>query len=176
MLPKNPNKELLFHPENLREIYVAGGCFWGIDAYLARVVGVYQTESGYANGLTENPTYEAVCTDTTGFVEAVKVIYDVTRLTLFELLTEFSTVIDVVSITGMMDEVGTQYRSGIYYIDAGDLPVINKVVENLIHSYDGVVNVEIKPLENYYKAEEYHQDYLEKNPDGACHVKFDSPR
>ena len=172
MLPKNPNLELTFNQADIRDIYVAGGCFWGIDAYLARVVGVYATESGYANGNTENPTYEQVCTDTTGFVEVVKVSYDSTKLSLHMLLEEFTTVIDAISITGQMDEVGTQYRSGVYYTDAVDLPTINEVMDALRARTTGVFGVEILPLENYYPAEEYHQDYLEKNPDGHCHVKF----
>lgn len=172
MLPENPNKHLTFNPADIRDIYVAGGCFWGIDAYLERVVGVYATESGYANGCTENPTYETVCTDKTGFVEAVQVKYDITKTTLQTVLKEFSKVIDPISMTGQVAEVGTQYRSGIYYVDIADLPVIETVVNEIKQCTDSPVGIEVKPLENYYAAETYHQDYLEKNPNGACHVKF----
>lgn len=171
-LPKNPNDELSFEEKDLREIYVAGGCFWGIDAYMKRVKGVYATESGYANGHTQNPTYEQVCTHTTGFVEAVKIKYDVTKIGLKQLLEAFTTVIDVVSITGEMDEVGDQYRSGVYYTDETDRAVSVEVIETLKKSVSGKVNVEIMPLENYYPAEDYHQDYMEKHVDASCHVKF----
>ena len=172
MLPKNPNKHLLFDQANIREIYVAGGCFWGIDAYLARVIGVYETESGYANGGVENPTYERVCTDTTGFVEVVLVRYDVTKITLKALLEEFTTTIDPISLSGKVAAVGTQYRSGIYYTFDADLPIINEVVNELRSKSERPVGIEVGLLENYYPAEDYHQDYLEKNPDGHCHVKF----
>jgi len=172
MLPPNPNKNLTFNPADIREIYVAGGCFWGVDAYLARVIGVYATESGYANGHLENPTYEQVCTDTTGFVEVVLVKYDTTKTTLKTILEEFSTVIDRISITGQMDAVGTQYRSGVYYTNEADISVINEVVADIKAKSDIEVGIEILPLENYYPAEEYHQDHMEKNPGASCHVKF----
>jgi len=172
MLPENPNKKLSFDQANIRQIYLAGGCFWGIDAYLARVIGVYQTESGYANGHASNPTYEEVCTGTTGFVEAVLVKYDVTKITPQSLLAEFLTVVDPISLSGQVEDVGTQYRSGIYYIDDADVFTINEIIADMKKKTDIPVGIEVKPLENYYPAEEYHQDYLEKNPDGHCHVKF----
>jgi len=172
MLPENPNKKLSFNPSNIREIYVAGGCFWGIDAYLARVIGVYATESGYANGHIENPTYEMVCTDTTGFVEVVHVKYDITKITLRALLDEFLTVVDPNSFTGDVAAYGTQYRSGIYYTDEADLPIINEIMDELRLKSERPVGIEVEPLESYFSAENYHQDYLEKNPDGHCHVIF----
>ena len=172
MLPENPNKKLSFDQANIHEIYVAGGCFWGIDAYLARVVGVYETESGYANGHMKNPTYEEVYTDTTGFVEVVFVKYDATKITLKALLEAFFSVVDPISLSGKVDDVGTQYRSGIYYTDEVDLAVIAEVINDVQEACENPLGIEVMPLENYYKAEEYHQSYLEKNPDGHCHVKF----
>ena len=172
MLPENSNKKLSFSLENIREIYVAGGCFWGIDAYLARVIGVYETESGYANGHTKNPTYEEVCTDTTGFVEVVLVRYDITKVTLETLLEAFFTVVDPVSLSGQLGDAGAQYRSGIYYTDERDISVIDESVNNEQKKFEKPLAIEVMPLKNYYPAEAYHQDYLEKNPNGSCHVKF----
>ena len=167
---KNPNKDLIFDTNDLKTIYLAGGCFWGVDAYLKRVAGVYSTESGYANGDTKNPTYEQVCKENTGHVEAVQVVYDTTKLSLEGLLEEFFDIIDPTVLNRQAGDVGTQYRTGIYYTDTAEKEAIKIFVQNKQNFYEEPIVTEILPLENYYKAEEYHQDYLEKNPDGYCHV------
>lgn len=172
LLPENPNKRLSFIDENLREIYLAGGCFWGVDAYMARVPGVFYTEVGYANGTTQNPTYEEVCTEKTGFVETVYLKYDLTKITLANLLAEFFGIIDPTSLNKQGADVGTRYRTGIYYVDPLDEQVIKEVAHQISQQYDKSLTVEIRPLENYYQAEEYHQNYLEKNPNGYCHIKI----
>ena len=173
MLPPNPNEALEFKAENLRTIYLAGGCFWGTDAYMARVYGVAITESGYANGHTDAPvTYETVCTGTTGTVETVKVVYDITKITLAHLLEQFFSITDLTTLNQQANDVGTQYRSGIYYIEDGDVHIIEAMLAREQQNLSRKIVTEIMPLKNYQAAEVYHQNYLEKNPDGYCHVVF----
>lgn len=151
-------------------IYFAGGCFWGVEKYLSLIPGVLGTEAGYANGNTENPTYEQVCRDNTGHAETVKVVYDSDMLPLRELLTRFFEVIDPTSFNKQGNDRGVQYRSGIYYTQPEDKKVILAALEALQAQYEEPVVVEAASLENYYPAEEYHQDYLDKNPGGYCHI------
>lgn len=151
-------------------IYFAGGCFWGVEKYLSLIPGVVGTEAGYANGKTENPTYEQVCRDNTGHAETVKVTYDSSKLPLQELLTRFFEVIDPTSVNRQGNDRGIQYRSGIYYAEPEDKDVILSALDALQAQYKEPVVVEAAPLENYYPAEEYHQDYLDKNPGGYCHI------
>jgi methionine-S-sulfoxide reductase len=140
---------------------------------MARVLGVAKTESGYANGNTPLPvTYEEVYTDTTGYAEVVKVVYDVTRVTLTEVLNEFFSITNPTTLNKQAEDEGTRYRSGIYYIDEADIPVIEAVIERIQAKFSAPVVTTIEPLANYQAAEDYHQNYLEKNPDGYCHVQF----
>jgi len=166
----NPNEDIQFDMSALKTIYLAGGCFWGVDAYLKRVVGVYETESGYANGDTENPTYEQVKAQLTGHAETVRVVYDTTKLTLEKLLNEFFDITDPTTLNRQAEDVGIQYRSGIYYTDESDKNTVEAFVQNKQKNYNEPIVTEVLPLKNYYRAEEYHQNYLEKNPDGYCHV------
>ena len=159
-----------FFLDDLREIYFAGGCFWGTEHYFKQVEGVVGTEVGYANGITKNPSYEQVCTDTTRFAETVHVCYRPDVVSLEFLLHLYFKAIDPVSVNQQGHDKGTQYRTGIYYTNEADLPVINKVYEEVQKCYQQPLAVERKPLENFYTAEEYHQDYLDKNPDGYCHL------
>ncbi|HHU05841.1 MAG TPA: peptide-methionine (R)-S-oxide reductase MsrB [Clostridiales bacterium] len=152
------------------EIYLAGGCFWGMEKYLRSIRGVLSTEVGYANGKTENPSYEDVCHRETGHAETVKLEYDANVLPLSFLLELYFDAIDPTSINRQGGDMGTQYRTGIYYVDESDLPVIRSAIEKLQESYDKPVAIEVKPLSNYYPAEEYHQKYLDKNPGGYCHI------
>jgi peptide methionine sulfoxide reductase msrA/msrB len=154
----------------LKEIYLAGGCFWGAEKYLSLIPGVTETQTGYANGRTESPLYEDVCFKNTGHAETVKVIYDPEVLDLSFLLELFHEAIDPISVNRQGHDVGTQYRTGIYYMDEKDLPVIEASLAALQTKYDTPLAVEAKPLENYYPAEEYHQKYLDKNPGGYCHL------
>jgi len=171
-LPPNPNQAIDYTGRELREIWLAGGCFWGTEAYMARIPGVADTDVGYANGHTVNPTYEQVCSHNTGFAEAVHVRYDPVRISLAALLGHFFEIIDPTSLNRQGNDVGNQYRSGIYYRDPADLPVIQAAVAKEAGKYSRPIVTEVKPLENYYLAEKYHQDYLEKNPNGYCHVSF----
>lgn len=153
-----------------KEIYLAGGCFWGTEHYFKMIDGVTDTEVGYANGITENPTYQEVCTDKTQFAETVHVVYDPEKVGLKFLLEMYFKAIDPVSINQQGHDTGSQYRTGIYYVDEGDLAVIEEVYQEVQQQYEQPLAVEKKPLENFYTAEEYHQDYLDKNPDGYCHL------
>lgn len=153
-----------------KEIYLAGGCFWGTEHYFKMIDGVTDTEVGYANGITENPTYQEVCTDKTQFAETVHLVYDPEKVGLRFLLEMYFKAIDPVSINQQGHDTGSQYRTGIYYVDESDLAVIEDVYQEIQQQYEQPLAVEKKPLENFYTAEEYHQDYLDKNPDGYCHL------
>lgn len=155
-----------------KSIYLAGGCFWGVEKYLSFIPGVLLTETGYANGKTENPTYEQICHNNTGHAEAVKVIYDSEKLTLKQLLKRFFEIIDPTSLNRQGNDIGEQYRTGIYYTDLNDKDEIFMALNELQMQYDNPIVVEAMPLENYYPAEEYHQNYLNKNPSGYCHIPF----
>lgn len=160
----------------IKEIYLGGGCFWGVEKYLSLIEGVVETNVGYANGITENPTYQDVCYRNTEHVEAVKVRYDDLVISLTHLLGMFYKIIDPTSVNRQGNDRGTQYRTGIYYTDPADLPIIQASLEWLQKKYDRPVAIEVEKLKNYYEAEEYHQDYLSKNPQGYCHIppqKFD---
>lgn len=155
-----------------KTIYLAGGCFWGVEKYLSLIDGVVGTETGYANGKTENPTYDDVCFRDTGHAEAVKVTYDTDKISLNKLLEEFYKVIDPTALNRQGNDVGIQYRTGIYYTDRDDLPVIKKSLEELQKRYERTLAVEAAELQNYSTAEEYHQKYLDKNPNGYCHIPW----
>ena len=156
--------------ENLKEIYLAGGCFWGTEHYFKQIDGVVDTEVGFANGITENPTYKEVCTDKTGFAETVHVIYNPDKVSLEFLLEMYFKAIDPTSINRQGHDTGTQYRTGVYYTDSSDEATISKVFDEEQKHIQGKIVVENLPLKNFYKAEDYHQDYLDKNPDGYCHL------
>jgi peptide methionine sulfoxide reductase msrA/msrB len=156
-----------------KEIYLAGGCFWGTEQYLQHIKGILATEVGYANGNTENPTYEEVCRKDTGHAEAVKVEYEDTVIGLPYILELYYDVINPVSVNRQGGDVGSQYRTGIYYIDEQDVPVIEGSISKLQENYKEKIAIERLPLNNYYKAEEYHQKYLDKNPGGYCHIGAD---
>lgn len=155
---------------NMKEIYFAGGCFWGTEHYFKQLRGVVDTQVGYANGNTDNPTYREVCTDKTGFAETVRVVYDPDVITL-EFLTEmYFRAIDPTSVDQQGPDIGSQYRTGIYYKDDADKVEIGKVYDSMRQKLGSRMAVEFLPLKNFYYAEEYHQDYLDKNPAGYCHL------
>lgn len=155
--------------QNIKEIYLAGGCFWGTEAFMQRIRGVIDAESGYANGNTLNPTYQEVCKGS-GHAEVVKVTYDADQIGLAKLLDYYFKVIDPISINRQGEDKGIQYRTGIYYVDPADTTVINQALAELQTQYSEPLAVENAPLEHYFPAEEYHQDYLDKNPTGYCHI------
>ncbi len=173
-LPDNPNTRIDYTRSSLRDIWLAGGCFWGTEAYLARIPGVADATVGYANGTTDNPTYEDVCYRNTGHAETVHVRYDPAVLPLESLLDHFFSIIDPTVLNRQGNDRGTQYRTGIYYQDESDLPVIQAAVRRVAAPVDRPVVTEVMPLGRYDLAEEYHQNYLEKNPGGYCHVSFDT--
>lgn len=152
-----------------QDIYFAGGCFWGTEKYFKLIKGVISTEVGFANGNTENPTYEQVYTDTTGYAECVHVRYDAECTTLERLTEMFFKAIDPTSLNQQGEDKGTRYRTGVYYIDVESLPLLERIFAEQAAIY-GKLAVELLPLKNFYRAEEYHQNYLEKNPNGYCHL------
>ena len=156
----------------MKDIVFAGGCFWGVEEYMSRIEGVVDTEVGYANGIKANPSYEEVCTGTTGHAESCYVKFDENKITLEELLHRFWKIIDPTLVNRQAGDTGEQYRTGIYYIDEKDLPIILKTLEEEKNKYEKPIVTEIEPLKCFYDAEEYHQKYLKKNPNGYCHIKF----
>jgi peptide methionine sulfoxide reductase msrA/msrB len=156
--------------KNKAEIYLAGGCFWGTEQFIKQINGVLNTEVGYANGIGKDPTYEQVCTDKTGFAETVQIEYNPKVLPLTLLLQLYFQTIDPTTLNHQGGDFGTQYRTGIYYIDEADLPLIRAEMDKLSKQIDKTIMVEVLPLKNFYRAEDYHQDYLVKNPTGYCHL------
>ena len=153
----------------MKEIYLAGGCFWGTERYLGLVPGVVSTQVGYANGDTAQPTYKEVCGGS-GHAEVVRVEYDESVLPLRELLEIYYESVDPTSVNRQGGDVGRQYRTGIYFTDPADEEVAARSLKSLANRLGERVAVELLPLQNYWPAEEYHQDYLDKNPAGYCHI------
>jgi len=176
LLPNNPNELISFNENSLQTIYFAGGCFWGVEAYMARVPGVFDVVVGYANGSDDfiNPSYEEVSLKDTGYAETVRVEYDSSITNLNILLTYYFKTINPTTLYRQANDVGSQYRTGIYYINPIEKPIINDFIKAQQVNYTDKIVVEILSLKNFYLAEDYHQDYLEKNPNGYCHVDFSS--
>ena len=152
-----------------RTIYLAGGCFWGAQKFFDQFDGVLATEVGYANGPDHAPSYQEVCASS-GHAETVRVDYDPAVISLTELLNDYFMVIDPLSVNRQGGDRGIQYRTGIYYTDADQLPEIEAVYAEQTEKAGARLAVEVKPLENFFTAEEYHQKYLDKNPGGYCHI------
>ncbi len=155
---------------NTKEIYFAGGCFWGTEHFLKQIRGVVSTEVGYANGNVANPTYKQVCQGNTQFTETVKVVYNPSEVALPLLIDLYLKSIDPTSLNKQGNDRGSQYRTGIYYKDKGDETIIRQQLAGLAKQYSKPIVVENLPLKNFYPAEDYHQDYLDKNPHGYCHL------
>lgn len=165
-------RKLIYREENMNKqmIYLAGGCFWGLEAYFQRIQGVLNVVSGYANGRTEHPTYEDVCHRDTGHAETVCVEYDAEQISLDDLLRHFFRVIDPTSFNRQGNDVGTQYRTGIYYTQPEQRAAAEMAIAREQTFYEQAIVVEVSPLQHFYVAEDYHQDYLDKNPNGYCHI------
>lgn len=165
---KGNNKMKDYDISASKVIYLAGGCFWGLEAYMQKLNGVEDAISGYANGKTENPSYYDL--KTSGHAETVKVIYNPEIISLEDILAHYLRVVNPVSINKQGNDVGTQYRTGIYYTDEAEKAIIENVLAKEQTKHDKPIAIEVEPLRHFYEAEEYHQDYLEKNPGGYCHI------
>lgn len=157
---------------SMKTIYFAGGCFWGTEHYLSLFDGVAGTVAGYANGGISDPTYEQVYTDKTGHVECVKVIYDSSLISLASLCRLYFRSIDPLLVNRQGEDSGTRYRTGIYWEDDADAVIVGQVYDEVQLAFSTPLAVEKYPLRCFYPAEEYHQDYLVKNPDGYCHISL----
>ena len=153
----------------MKDIYLAGGCFWGVQHFFDQFDGVVLTEVGYANGPDVAPTYEEVCASS-GHAETVHVRYDDSVIPLEDLLSYYFTIVDPLSVNRQGNDVGVQYRTGIYYTDEEQFSQIQKVCACEQEKVGQSLAVEVAPLQNFFRAEEYHQDYLDKNPGGYCHI------
>lgn len=157
----------------IKKIWIAGGCFWGVQKYFDNLKGVVSTTVGYSQGTIENPTYQQVKTGTTNYVETVEINYDDRILSLTKIFEHLFNIIDPYSLNKQGEDVGTQYRSGIYYIDYNDYLEAKEFLETKQRVVDHKIMIELKQMQNYYLAEEYHQKYLEKNPGSYCHINLD---
>lgn len=165
---KGNNEMRTYDETKVKTIYLAGGCFWGLEAYMQKLNGVEDAISGYANGKTENPSYYDL--KTSGHAETVKVIYNPEIISLEDILAHYLRVVNPVSVNKQGNDVGTQYRTGIYYTDEAEKAIIENVLAKEQTKHDKPIAIEVEPLRHFYEAEEYHQDYLEKNPGGYCHI------
>ncbi|MCB2299754.1 peptide-methionine (S)-S-oxide reductase MsrA [Clostridium tagluense] len=156
----------------MKTIVVAGGCFWGVEAYISKINGIIETVVGYANGSKKDPTYNEVCTGSTGHAEACLISYDENIISLQKILNKFWGIIDPTVSNRQGPDVGSQYRSGIYYTDKVDLDIILKTKDEAQGKYNKPIVTEIQPLVCFYDAEDYHQKYLQKNPGGYCHINL----
>lgn len=153
--------------KDLRTIYLAGGCFWGVEGYFKKVPGVYDTTAGYANGKTNKTDYHKIAS--TDHAETVKVDYDISKISLEEILLHYFRIIDPKSVNKQGNDKGRQYRTGIYYVNEKDGEIARKVIR-YEEKKIGKTAVELQKLNNFINAEDYHQDFLEKNPGGYCHL------
>ena len=153
----------------MRTIYLAGGCFWGMQKFFDQFEGVLSTEVGYANGPDRAPSYKEVCQNS-GHAETVRIDYDERKLSLDKLLDLFFLVIDPLSVNKQGEDEGIQYRTGVYYTTADQLPALRAAFDREAAKVGAPLAVELLPLTNFFPAEEYHQKYLDKNPGGYCHI------
>ncbi len=157
----------------MEKIVLAGGCFWGVEAYFKQIEGVKDVTNGYIDGHKANPTYEEVCTGS-GHAEAVEVVYDPSEVSLYTLLKHFFNIIDPTLINKQGNDIGAQYRTGIYNYSKVQKKVIDDFIESVKDEYQKPLQLSFKTDEPFYEAEAYHQDYLDKNPNGYCHVNLES--
>lgn len=153
----------------MKEIYLAGGCFWGMQKFFDQFDGIIETEVGYANGPDQKPSYEDVCHNS-GHAETLRILYDEKLLSLTEILEYYFMVIDPVSVNRQGNDIGIQYRTGIYYTEEDQLPEIMDIYQKEQEKAGVSLAVSLEKLKNFFSAEEYHQKYLDKNPGGYCHI------
>ncbi len=155
---------------NKQSIVVSGGCFWGVEELIRKVPGIIGTQVGYAGGLSENPTYETVKTGTTGHAEAVKIDFDSNTIHLSQVLELFFQLHDPTTLNRQGNDIGTQYRSTIFYENESERLIAEKAKAEASGHWKRPVATTIEPLKRFHEAEAYHQDYLQKNPGGYnCH-------
>ena len=154
----------------MKKIYLAGGCFWGVEHYLSLIKGITDTTVGYANSDIENPSYEDLKAHRSSASETVEVTYNEELIDLDEILDMFYLIIDPTILDRQGHDEGHQYRTGVYYVDDEDREVIERSLRKLSEKYEAPIVTELLKLENFTVAEDYHQDYLYKNPEGYCHV------
>jgi len=157
----------------MKRIVLAGGCFWGVEGYYKKLKGVINTNVGYTNGNIKFPTYEDLKTKRATHAEAIEIYYDEELISLEKILEHMFRFIDPTSLNKQGADVGIQYRTGIYYRDLEEKKVIDSFINKMNLIYKNKVMVEVEKERGFYLAEEYHQDYLDVNPDGYCHVNFD---
>ncbi|MFA5542365.1 MAG: peptide-methionine (S)-S-oxide reductase MsrA [Bacilli bacterium] len=155
-----------------KRIVIGGGCFWGVEEYFKRLKGVTKTTVGYANGNMENPTYQDLISHKANHVEACELYYDDSIISLKTILSHMFRFIDPFSINKQGGDIGVQYRTGVYYQDDEDKTIAEDFMNEMSKKYNRKVAVEVQKEKHYYLAEEYHQDYLQKNPTGYCHVNM----
>ena len=157
----------------MNKITVAGGCFWGVEAYFKRVEGITDTTVGYIDGEKAHPTYDEVCAGI-GHAEAVELVYDSDKLSLDALLDHYFNIVDPTLFNRQGPDIGKQYRSGLYYHDQADKPIIENKLKTIAKNYQRPLRVDLKSAPPFYEAEDYHQDYLDKNINGYCHINLKS--
>lgn len=164
--------------DTLQTITLGGGCFWCTEAVFVRVRGVEDVESGYSNGQTVQPSYEQVCTGTTGHNEVVKLVFDPAQISLREILEIFFVIHDPTTLNRQGHDSGTQYRSGIYFSTPEQETVAQDIIREMSQSgvYRQAIVTEVLPLTNYWPAESYHQDFFEKNPGQGYCVAVAAPK
>jgi peptide-methionine (S)-S-oxide reductase len=171
MYPSGP--AVVPHPSGLKTLALAGGCFWCVEAVFKAVRGVLDVESGYSNGQAAQPTYEAVCSGHTGCAEVVKLQYDPACISTRQVLEIFFAVHDPTQLNAQGPDVGSQYRSGIYHTTPEQRDMALRLIAGLAaeHVFDAPIVTEVAPLTHYWPAENYHQDFFEKNPtQGYCRI------
>lgn len=154
--------------KNLKEIYLAGGCFWGVQGYFDRISGVEKSAVGYANGKGDKTSYYEIAQ--TDHAEALQLVYDANTVDLAEILAHYFRIINPTSLNKQGNDRGRQYRTGIYFTDSADEALAREFIANEQKKYKQPIVVELEPLKNFVLAEDYHQDYLKKNPHGYCHI------
>lgn len=166
------------HPANLESITLGGGCFWCLDAVYTRVRGVASVESGYCNGHVLNPTYQQICGGDTGHAEVVQLHYDPKEISLREILEIFFLIHDATSLNAQGNDVGTQYRSGIYVTTPEQQQVAQAMIRQMSQDklFTRPIVTEVVSLANYSRAEEYHQDFFAKNPNQGYCVAVAGPK
>ena len=157
----------------MKTIIIAGGCFWGVEAYFKQLDGIKDTTVGYIDGMSEQPTYEDVCSGS-GHAEAVKLTYDPSDVSLTAIMRHYLNIVDLTKINRQGPDIGRQYRSGIYNYDVEQKEAFMRVLDQHKQDINQPIYIDLKPEAVFYEAEAYHQDYLDKNPSGYCHVNLAS--